>query len=184
MRRINSFRKQCLVIAAILWVTFVVIQASVAATKIIEKDLKPRNIDSSQFKTTGSQESFQKEIDNYLGERIKVSQQAPLKIKTLNLSIKFPPNHKIAEEAKPQLKLFTLKQLIGNYSITAPKTHLAINRRIKTDKLYVDMALFYCREGQQGMCLFKNVLFEISVDKEVKEGDLELRYEVEDSSDY
>jgi len=55
---------------------------------------------------------------------------------------------------------------------------IPINKNIKEKTLYVELALYYCKEGDDGLCLIQNNLFEIPLDSVEKFQDINLMHNI------
>ena len=131
--------------------------------------------------------THEEEIDKYkfiesefVGERItlKGSQSSLLIGVTVNLQL--PKNHKLLLKAKPNIQLFTRNELIGKFTIQNNTSNFLIGKEILSDKLFAELDLYYCREGNTGLCIIKKVLYEIPIRKGVESQMLKIQYTVKD----
>ena len=117
--------------------------------------------------------------DAFFGERIDVGGTKSARINSIRLILQFPRDHKMLFHAKPSMKLFTQEgKFIKEFPIRKNSSSFTLNKRIPSEKLYCEVELYYCREGSEGMCLLKNLLFEIKLDKNLPADDIFLAYTV------
>ncbi|OGX30998.1 MAG: hypothetical protein A2787_02660 [Omnitrophica WOR_2 bacterium RIFCSPHIGHO2_01_FULL_48_9] len=123
------------------------------------------------------------DFNKWNGTKVKISQPQAARINQIIVDVKFPPQHELLTDVtpKPHLRLYNSagKQLAA-FDLTGPSQKFKFKRQIKSDKLFAELTLFYCKTGDQGLCLMKNVLFEVSLDKKLPQQDLTLNFEVKD----
>ena len=119
------------------------------------------------------------DVTNFFGERVSLSQPQSSTIEKLRLSVQLPADYKLLVKANSKIHLFTLD---GKFSKKIPlketSSIFSINREIHSDKLYVELALYYCKQGKEGLCLIKKVLFDVPIQKSSKPEELILDYQV------
>jgi len=119
--------------------------------------------------------------EKLIWEKVKISQPVSDIIENLIIDIQLPEKHKLLLKAKSNIQLITKNQgLIEVYPINTVKQSFKVNQSIENHTLFAQMDLYYCREGIEGLCLIKNILFEIPIDKTVSNKDLNIRYKVEE----
>ncbi|MGE5353336.1 MAG: thioredoxin-like domain-containing protein [Acidobacteriota bacterium] len=98
------------------------------------------------------------------------------KLKTMSLNLSFQNNYELNHEAPSKIRIFSPDGKVNlEKSITSPKTEIDLSGLNGVDKLYSEMVVYYCKEGNEGLCLIKDVLFEINNSPEGKE-QLDINY--------
>jgi len=121
------------------------------------------------------------DITNFFGERVSLSQPQSAKIGKLRLNVQLPADYKLLIKANSQIHLFTLDgKLSRKISLKGTSTVVPVNREIRADKLYVELALYYCKKGKEGLCLIKKVLFDVPIQKSKNSEEFALDYQVPD----
>lgn len=123
--------------------------------------------------------SYYDSLDNLFAERIVVSDQSS-QISNIDVNLRFPENYKMLPEAEPFVKIFTKKEIIAEYPFKVSENIYPLNIEIKDKELYIHLGLFYCREGAQGLCLMKNIIFTVELNPSKSREMLILNYEVLD----
>jgi len=119
------------------------------------------------------------DVNNFFGERVSLSQPQSSKIGKLRLSVQLPTDYKLLVKANPQVHLFTLDgKFSKRISFKETSVVVPINREILSDKIYVELALYYCKQGKEGLCLIKKVLFDVPIQKGRKAEEFILNYQV------
>ena len=124
---------------------------------------------------------FQQDTNQFQGERIKIEPPRSNRIGQLIVTLKLPEGYELFRNANSHLKVFSAD---GKYSrqdkIFELKSNFPVYQEIHGDKLYVELILNYCKHGKDGMCLLKNILFEIplvtKMNGEFIEEDIQLDY--------
>lgn len=117
------------------------------------------------------------DLSNYIGERLHLSQRQPDYVSRLQLNLVFPDEHKLLCEAKPSVALYTAKgKLVWRAVIEENQVDYVVNRKIGTPLFYAKLGVYYCKEGDQGLCMIQNVLYEISSSDTLPPGPLMLEY--------
>ncbi len=134
--------------------------------------LKLKGMEKLQPKSTFSKDRFD-------GKTEKIDNINLSFLKEIKLHLKLPEGHKINPLAQSQIKFFT-----ENGSINFTKDITSNNMEIKLDdlnnipKLFAEMVVYFCKEGNEGLCRIDDVLFEFSSDKSVNKKEMELNYSV------
>ena len=127
------------------------------------------------------EEAFYFDFDSFMGEKIVLEEKHSAQITKLNLKITLPDQYQLLPKANPTARLFTKEQdLLKTIPITETMSSSPINEIIVSETLYAQLSLFYCRDAPKGLCIIKEVLFEIPIDKQLSPSDLELSYTVPD----
>lgn len=101
------------------------------------------------------------------------------KLRKLVLKLSFAANYGLNHEAPSKLRIFSEDGKVNiEKNITSPEMEIELTGLDGTAaKLYSEMVVYYCREGSEGLCLIKDVLFEINNAPGTREQDrLELNY--------
>lgn len=97
--------------------------------------------------------------------------------KILQLNLKLPKGYKLNELAPNQIRIFTADgAYVVEDSITSPVVKTKIDIPENYDKLYAELAVYYCRKDNEGLCLIKNILYEINHSEKRKNGQIRLDY--------
>jgi len=119
------------------------------------------------------------DVVNFFGERISLSQPQSSKIGKIHLDIQLPDDYKLLPKANSQVHLFTLDgQFSKKFPLKKTSVVIPINREVRADKLYVELALYYCKEGKEGLCLIKKVLFDMPIQKSNNTEEFILNYQL------
>ena len=114
--------------------------------------------------------------NSFIGEKILFRRASSSQIKNLKLNISFPVECSLLSEANPSIRLFTQKRFVKSFTIVGAVSTFVLDESIDEDLLFAELSLFYCKEGDQGLCILKSVLFEIMIDDQLPAGDLDLEY--------
>ena len=136
-------------------------------------------IASAFLLTAVAQQVFAFDPQEFRGDKIELQEKQPAKVSGVNFILSLPLGYKLLPEAKPYLKLYTPEGKI----LTTLEVHNGINtatfqKKIKGDKLFAELALYYCKEGEEGMCIFKTVLLIVPLDRSLPKNNLHLSYDV------
>ncbi|MBZ0165796.1 MAG: hypothetical protein K8I00_03245 [Candidatus Omnitrophica bacterium] len=127
-------------------------------------------------KTVGGAEE-RLDVSNYIGERLHLSQIQPAYISRLQLNLIFPEEHKLLCDAKPNVALYSAKgKLVWQAVIEENQADYAVNKKISAPLFYAKVGVYYCKEGDQGLCMIQNVLYEVSSSDALAPGPLMLEY--------
>ncbi len=119
------------------------------------------------------------DLANYIGERLHLSATQPAYISRLQLNLIFPEGHKLLGEAHPNVALYNKDgRLLWRHEISGSSEDYAVNRMMSTPLFYAKIGVYYCKEGDQGLCMIQNILYEISSSKELPSGPLQLEYQL------
>jgi len=100
-------------------------------------------------------------LDEFFGEKITLKENHSTQINNLNLRIYLPDQYKLLFKANPKVELFTKEELVQSLGIVNAVSTFELNETIVADFLFLKLSLFYCKEGKQGLCISKKVLFEV-----------------------
>lgn len=116
-------------------------------------------------------------LDSYNGEWIPLVNAKSANVQNLNLSLVLPENYKLLNSAGPYARIFTEDFTVD---IIQPITDLnesySIGQMIVADDLFVLLKIFYCQEEGEGLCITKDVLFEVILDSSLPAADLHINY--------
>ncbi len=128
------------------------------------------------------EESHRKEnLKDFIGDRIILAEPQPSQIEGLNIDIKLPTDHKFLASAPSSVILFNQNsELLEKYELKSLKDTLPVYREIEEDRFFVEVSLYYCREGKEALCLFRNILFEVPINHVREPASLSLFYKVPD----
>lgn len=116
------------------------------------------------------------DLADFRGDKIKSESIAPT-ANQLKFKFELPKNYKLNDLAPSQIRLFSKDgKLIKSQPIKNLEQTLEIKETL-SDKIYADISLYYCQKGNEGLCLIKNLLYEIPIDEDGTT-DVELGYRV------
>ncbi|HEX3072811.1 MAG TPA: thioredoxin-like domain-containing protein [Ignavibacteriales bacterium] len=104
------------------------------------------------------------DINDYHGEVVKVDGVNFDNLEKINFEVKLPEGYKINEVAESGVRIFTAD---GSLNLDAIFEDNSINQEIDAaaaETIYAEAVIYYCREGNEGLCMIKDVLFEIDND--------------------
>jgi DNA-binding beta-propeller fold protein YncE len=100
------------------------------------------------------------------------------KLKTISLNLAFQNNYGLNHEAPSKIRIFSADGKVNlEKNITSPKTEVELAGLNGQDRLYSEVVVYYCKEGNEGLCLIKDVLFEINNAPDGRER-LEINYDL------
>ena len=130
-------------------------------------------------KSTSSSVQNAGDLTRFIGDKITLSGTHSNKIKNIRLSITLPSNHKILRDARSYLRLFSREgRVVGTFYLHELSETFTVNENFPSDAAYIGLTLYYCKEGAQGLCLMKNILFTVSLDDALPPEDLQINYSV------
>lgn len=117
---------------------------------------------------------------NFIGERINLPIQYSKKLHSVRFSVHLPENYRMLYDAKPYIRIFTKDGAFdSNNLITSEDMNIGLNHVFKEeDELFILAAFYYCRDGKEGLCLIKNLLYNATFDNYSKEMDVFLDYTI------
>jgi len=119
------------------------------------------------------------DFNNFIGDKVILDRKQAAAIQNLNLSLDLPKEHKILAKANPFIRLFTKDgTILKTLDIKENMDSYYVDQDIMSDTLYAEMVLYYCREGKEALCLVRNVLFQIPLDRGLQSSNLDLSYKV------
>jgi len=119
-------------------------------------------------------------FDSFTGHQIIVDEPIFSNVNNFNLTLKFPDNHKLLPNAKPYIRLFTdPNKIISEHQIKDNVTNIELNHPIDAPQLFAEVGIFYCRLGKEALCMFDNVLYELTVLSNGESKDINLEYVIQ-----
>lgn len=119
------------------------------------------------------------DLTNYIGERLHLSATCPSHISRLRLKLLFPEGHKLLLEAHPNVAIYNSDgELVWSHDIDQEQEDFEVNKSVSSPVFYAKIGVYYCKEGDQGLCLIQNILYEIDASRQLPAGPLELEYEL------
>lgn len=116
------------------------------------------------------------DLANFRGDKIRSESIAPT-ANQLKFKFVIPETYKLNDLAPSQIRLFSEDgKLIESQPVKNLEQTLGI-KEITSDKIYADIVLYYCQKGNEGLCLIKNLLYEIPIEEDGKTN-IELEYQV------
>ena len=126
-----------------------------------------------------NQNAFAFDPKQFNGEKIDIAVKQPAKISGINFILTLPLGYKLLPEAKPNVKLYTSDgKAIAQMDVHNGINSVGLHKKLKGDKLFAELALYYCKEGEVGMCIFKTVLLVILLDQNLPKNNLRISYDV------
>lgn len=118
-------------------------------------------------------------FDSFFGEKVKHGQSISESTEDINLELFLPADHRLLIKAKPKLKIIKEDgQHLQEFEITDTNHSFTLSAQIEGDAMFAHLALFYCHEGDEGMCLISNVLYEIPIDQANGSNSLNFSYTI------
>lgn len=117
------------------------------------------------------------DINDYTGEIVKVGGVNFENLEQINFEVKFHEGYKINDIAESGVRIFTADGSLNLDAIFDDNTiSKEINGAAVAETIYAEAVIYYCREGNEGLCMIKDVLFEIKNDPESssKEANIEI----------
>ncbi len=140
-------------------------------------DLKSETVSILEIKDKKRADVNAVNLKNFFGERVTLPAHSA-SVKNLNFTLNLPGSYKLVAEAKSTLELFTSQTPRGSLDLQTGRQSLPIDQKISDAILYAKMSLYFCREGEHGLCLIQNTLFEIPMNEDLAPADLDLEYSV------
>jgi hypothetical protein len=132
-------------------------------------------------KGTSAEEDFVFNFDQFIGDRIVLPEYHSSTISDFTVDVTFPPQHMLLPKAKPYARLFTKdNKLLKTLTITGEHNSITVDTTLEEEMIYAEVSLFYCRVGEQGICLMRNLLFEVYLDPQLPAENLTINYIVPD----
>ncbi|MGE5402445.1 MAG: hypothetical protein ACM3S2_18775, partial [Ignavibacteriales bacterium] len=101
--------------------------------------------------------------NNFNGEKKIINGVNLRALKNISLSLTLQKDYELNPQAPSQIRIFSEDGSINlNQKITAVNTSINAGSLAGKDKLYAEMVIYYCKEGSEGLCLIKDVLFELN----------------------
>ncbi len=119
-------------------------------------------------------------------EKITLDTPHSYNIRKFNLTINLPSGYQLVNIADPHVLLHTKGSgLLRQFSLTAGKNSFVLNERVDANILYAELMLYYCtpKQQQKGICITKNVIFEIPLDTKLKPANLDLSYTIPEAKE-
>ncbi len=129
-------------------------------------------------------EEFVFDFENFLGEKISFSHPISARVNQLNLQFSYPQNYKPLYEASPHIEIYDDKgRFYKKFIIKKKKQSFRIKRSFTGNKVFAHISLFYCREGEFGICLFDHILYEIPLKENSQLREIDIRYDIKELND-
>lgn len=124
-------------------------------------------------------ESQRLDLANFIGERLHLPATQPAHISRLRLNLIFPAEHKLLAEAHPNVALYSGDgRLLWQHEIEENEGEYVVNRKLSSPVFYAKVGVYYCKQGDQGLCMIQNVLYEINSSDRLPSGPLTLEYQL------
>lgn len=118
------------------------------------------------------------DTENFVGEWIKVKRTYSSHIKSINLFINLPENHKLLAKARPYLRVFTPNGMLQEFPLQNLDDSYIFNQWILENTAYFELALYYCADTKEGLCLIKNIVFEVNLNGSLEPENINLSYDI------
>lgn len=117
--------------------------------------------------------------EQFFGDHVYIQHTFSSRIGRLKFSVVLPEGFQLLSKAGSTLKILDSdKKTVAQFPIKALQSSWKLNRVFGPDKFYVRVLLHYCRKGKAGVCLIKDVLFEIPLNSKTNLEDVALDYKV------
>ncbi len=122
------------------------------------------------------------DLDSFIGESVTLQGRYAAALKQIVADIKFPANHKLLPKARPHIALYHRDgRPIQGQIISSSHIQMNIAERLDVDQVYAKLGIYYCRQGEQGLCLMQNVLYKIFLSPSSNNDIVQLKYDLEGS---
>ena len=133
---------------------------------------------SSSIAGSGMEEQ-RLDLANFIGERLHLAATYPSHISRLQLNLIFPEQHKLLAEAHPTIALYASDgRMLWQHDIEANQADYVVNRKLCAPTFYAKIGVYYCYEGEQGLCMIQNILYEVDASDRLPPGPLKLEYQL------
>ncbi len=117
----------------------------------------------------------------FFGERLKLADPISRKVNQINLNLGFPLGYKLIDETPSKLKVYTqVGEKIAEFSFKKESALFKLNKTIKSNGLWIEVSLYYCKQTDTGLCLMRNVLYEVPLEFKKKKENIHLKYTLPD----
>lgn len=118
-------------------------------------------------------------VEGFIGEEFEVSQAQFSNVDKLYLTLNFPAGYKLLSDEHPVVRLFTPdKSFDQTFEIKSTVSEFSVGKEVSADTLFMELSLFYCRDGSKELCLSKHVMYKFPVQQSDKPGSLAVTYNV------
>ena len=94
--------------------------------------------------------------------RIFLPQTYSQKVRRLHFKLSLPKDYRLLPKAGSEIVLTSLDgQFKKNFLIRRLNSAFHVNETFHVDRLRMDANIFYCKKGNKGLCLMKNVAFDV-----------------------
>lgn len=98
----------------------------------------------------------------FKGEKRFLGTQGPLK--SIELDLQFANGYELLVPNQSSIRIYNSNgEFLLKKDIEMGKTTIPIAQLID-GRVYIELTVYYCRHGQGGICLFKNILYELPID--------------------
>ncbi len=113
------------------------------------------------------------------GDRVTILREFSDHIDKIKLRISLPPGHKFLVEGMNHFRIYSADgQVFKSFKIKDLNSNLTVSDTILSSHAYAQVTIYYCREGDKGMCKVKTVLFDIPLKASPEHRDWDLSYTI------
>jgi hypothetical protein len=117
------------------------------------------------------------DFKNYVGEDVRINREYSRHVVKIKLSFVMPPKTHLLKTLQSYVRVFTDQgEMIGGLETPDPNVEIPVDREIEGDRLFIEAAFYYSREG--GLGQFKGLLFTVPLADYSKSENIELNYNV------
>jgi hypothetical protein len=120
---------------------------------------------------------------DFVGDHIVIKQNVSQKLKEIRVNVIFPTQYKLLDEAKSHVEIFTEHAVIKEADIDTFPAVIKLKDKITEPYFMVKLLIYYCRYDETGMCLKKEVLYDITTSKRSSLKKLNLDYQIQPDKD-
>jgi hypothetical protein len=120
---------------------------------------------------------------DFVGDHIVIKQNVSQKLKEIRLNVIFPPQYKLLDEAKSHVEIMTEHAVIKAVDVEKFPAVIKLKQKITEPYFMVKLLIYYCKDDETGMCLKKEVLYDITTSKRASLKTLNLDYQIQADKD-
>lgn len=119
------------------------------------------------------------DLGGFIGKRQVLQGSFSSQIKQVNIGLDFPKNHKLITKANPDFLIYDADgQPLYKQHIHENQTQFVVSTPIKTSKAFLKLGVYYCKQGEEGLCMMQNMLYEVFVSNTGGSDVIDLNFEL------
>lgn len=137
----------------------------------------------STFALKGIEKLTRKELferEKFKGDIVQISNVNLNRLRGIELKLSLPDGYKLNPLAPNHIKIYSpAGEQLSTEKIEKLKTKISFGHPFFQSRLYAEAVVYYCMEDNEGLCLIKDILFELNHSTENKNEGIEITYQVE-----